>query len=133
MKLHELKETQTAALTVRVDQQLSDMFLEPPFSGYEHDQVWEDISEVPEPLALLIYVVTPIEQDYRGMSAGPLRQMYETEPEIAFYVGKRSGKLYQQDLLNIPNAVSMVEMSPKQLMSLVQKHATQDVRPGKGH
>lgn len=122
MRLQELFEN---FITVRVDQDFSDMTFEFPF---DEEEAYEDISEVPEPLIPLVQVITPIDQDYRGQhpasSVFPgLASAYASSPELAYYVGRDSGKVYQQDLLNIPHTVQAIEgMDKQQLMSLLTPH-----------
>jgi hypothetical protein len=115
-----------AVLTVRIDQVLSDLIFDT-----EMIEDWEDISEVPEPLKPLIQIITPVDNDYRGMASGDLLDLYSNSPEWAFYTGVKSGKLYQQDLLNDPQAVALIKMTPKRFMSLVQQHAVKDPQQGR--
>jgi hypothetical protein len=116
MKLCEI--AQTAPLVVRVDQDFSDLTFDFPLGDS-----WDDISEVLEPLKPLVYVITPIDQDYRGMSGGDLGDLYANSPELAYFVGTKTGNLYQQDLLNVPHVVYVVMIEPRRLMDLVLAHS----------
>lgn len=124
MKLQDLFEMH--GHLVHVDDEFSEMTFD-----FEFDTSYEDMQEVPEPLTLIVKVVTPIEHDYRGMAKGTLRQQYESSPELAYYVGNKSGKLYQQDLLNHPQTVFELKMSKEQLVSLLNQHKIhKSISPG---
>lgn len=123
MKLYEIASTQ---FTARVDSVFSDMTLDLPFlDGRE----WEDMSQVPEQLKPLVYVITPTEGDYRGRSE--MADSYKDQPELAFFVGVSSGSVYMQDLLNEPNLIMQISkrITPNKIMKLVQQHIVQDSIP----
>lgn len=126
MLLHEIH-TRMNAITVRVDQEFSDMTLE-----FDIIDEWEDISQVPEQLQPLVYVITPIDSDYRGQS-DELAGEYANSPELGYYVGVQSKKVYQQDLLNEPNVVSLIRINQKKLMALIQWHAINEPHSGQRH
>lgn len=115
MKLFEITNNR---FTVRVNQQFSDASFEFPLID---GQEWDDARQVPEPLKVLVYVITPTEGDYRGRSE--LASEYANTPELAFFVGERTGSVYMQDLLNEPNTISKMSkrMTPSKLMALVQQ------------
>lgn len=118
MKITSLIENSMSDKIVIADQAFSDMTME---FDINDDLFYEEISEVEEPLELIAKVVTPIDQDYRGTATGDLRGQYATEPELAFYYGTKSKKVYMQDLLN-DDSVSVLTMSYLKLTRLLQKH-----------
>lgn len=125
MKLFEIATNSTNRFTVRVNQQFSDASFDFPFiDGKE----WDDITQVPEQLTPLVFVVTPVEDDYRGRSE--MSNDYASAPELGFYVGKQSGSVYMQDLLNEPNTVMQMSkrMTPSKLMKMVQQHVVAEPR-----
>lgn len=76
-----LQEINNQVITVRVDQEFSDLTFD-----FDFDDDFEDISEVPEQLRPLVQVITPIEDDYRGAGSFAPASWYENEPELAYYV-----------------------------------------------
>lgn len=116
MLLTEITAMRSNALTVRVDQEFSDATLD-----FDVADEWDDIADVPEQLNPLMYVVTQTEGDYRSLS-DELTQTYGNTPELAYFVGARSGKLYQQDLVNIPNTVFLLSMPVAQFNKLIGQH-----------
>lgn len=124
MKLSELKESTPNAITVYVDQEFSDAALEFDI----HDKDYEDISLVEEPLTPIALVITPIENDYRGVSGHS--DWYENEPELAYYQGTKTGNVYQQDLLNDPQNVVVLRMPATKFMKFLNDHILEKRAPG---
>ena len=121
MKIFEI--VNNSKFTVRVNQQFSDASFEFPLVD---GQEWDDITQVPEHLKQLVFVITPTDEDYRGRSE--ISDAYADAPELGFYVGEQTGSVYMQDLLNEPNVVSKLSkrMTPAKLMKLVQQCAVAD-------
>lgn len=118
LKITALIENVVSDKIVIADQAFSDMTME---FDINDDLFYEEIGEVEEPLELIAKVVTPIDQDYRGTTTGDLRGQYATEPELAFYYGTKSKKVYMQDLLN-DGSVSVLTVTYLKLTRLLQKH-----------
>lgn len=105
---------------VRVTQAFSDATFELP----TYDEEYDDISSLPEQVVSIARVITPTENDYRGGS----NLDYSNEPELAYYRGVTTNRVYQQDLLNVPHSVSVLKMPYAKFVNMLQASIVVDAQ-----